>query len=232
MHRHFFDEMARLKKRLFEMASMVEANIAKAIGSLVDRNTQFANEVIKKDHEIDKLEIEIDELCLKLLALQQPLAVDLRFITSAMKINNDLERIGDHAVNIAENAIDLNKEEQLKPYIDIPRMAKIAQFMVKDSLDSFIEGDVKKARELCVRDDLVDQLDVQIFRELLTYMLNDPKTISRALQLVLVSKNLERIADLSTNIAEEVIFIYKAETIKHHSLEKKIKQSDHGNENK
>ena len=216
MERHFHEQLQDLKETLFKMAATVETSIAKAIDALVERDNKLADKVIKMDENINKLEIKIDDLCLKLLALQQPMAVDLRFITSAMKINNDLERIGDHAVNIAERARILNEQELVKPLIDLPRMAQIAQSMVKDSLDSFINGNVEKARAVCVRDDEVDQLDDQLFRELLTYMISDAKTISRALNLILISKNLERIADLSTNIAEEVIFIYKAKIIKHH----------------
>lgn len=205
------------------MASLVEASVAKAIEALVDRKSALADEVITMDNDIDLMEIRIDEQCLKLLALQQPVAVDLRFITSAMKINNDLERVGDHAVNIAERAVELNDKDSLKPLIDIPRMALIAQSMIKDSLDSFISGDVESARAVCLRDDEVDNLDQQIFRELVTYMVEDVKTISRALSLIIISKNLERIADLSTNIAEEVIFIYKAHTIKHRIEESNFK---------
>jgi phosphate transport system protein len=216
MERHFDEQLQELKETLFKMASAVETSIIKAIRGLVEHNNQLADEVIKNDDHINRLEIQIDEMCLKLLALQQPLAVDLRYITSAIKINNDLERIGDHAVNIAERAKMLNEQELLKPLIDLPRMAQVAQSMIKDSLDSFINGDVKKARAVCNRDEQVDQLDDQLFRELLTYMIGDPKSISRALNLILISKNLERIADLSTNIAEEVIFIYKAQIIKHH----------------
>ncbi len=215
MKRHFQEQLQILKVTLYEMASAVELSISRAITSLVERDNRLADEVIKNDQRINDLEIRVDEQCLKLLALQQPLAVDLRFITSAMKINNDLERMGDHAVNIAERAKMLNEKELLKPLIDIPRMAKVAQSMVKDSLDSFIHADVEKARAVCVRDDEVDQFDDQIFRELLTYMIEDARTISRSINLILISKNLERIADLSTNIAEEVIFIYQAQVIKH-----------------
>jgi len=217
MERHFHEQLQKLNDTLLTMAVAVESSIAKAIDALVDRDNKLADEVIAADDKINQLEILIDEQCLKLLATQQPMAVDLRFITSAMKINNDLERMGDHAVNIAELAKILNEQEQLKPLIDIPRMAQISQEMVKDSLESFINGNVEKARAVCIRDDEVDQLDDQLFRELITYMMNDTKTISRAIDLLLISKNLERIADLSTNIAEEVIFIYKAKTIKHHA---------------
>jgi phosphate transport system protein len=216
MERHFHEQLQQLKETLLIMASAVETSIAKAIDALVERDSKLANEVIQMDEKINDLEVSIDEQCLKLLATQQPMAIDLRFITSAMKINNDLERMGDHSVNIAELAIILNELDSLKPLIDIPRMARLAQSMVKNSLDSFIDGQVEKARDVCIKDDEVDQLDDQLFRELLTYMMNDSQTIGRALDLILISKNLERIADLSTNIAEEVIFIYRAKMIKHH----------------
>jgi len=215
MERHFHEQLQQLKETLLKMASAVETSIVKAIDALIDRDDKLADEVIAMDERINNLEILIDEQCLKLLATQQPMAIDLRFITSALKINNDLERMGDHAVNIAEITRLLNQQEPLKPLIDIPRMAQLAQSMVKDSLDSFINGNVEQARSVCIRDDEVDQLNDQLFRELLTYMLNDNKTITCALDLILVSRNLERIADLSTNISEEVIFIYKAQMIKH-----------------
>ncbi len=215
MERHFHEQLQQLKETMLKMAAAVETSIVKAIDALIERDDKLADEVIAMDERINNLEILIDEQCLKLLATQQPMAIDLRFITSALKINNDLERMGDHAVNIAEITRLLNQQELLKPLIDIPRMAQLAQSMVKDSLDSFINGDVEKARAVCIRDDEVDQLNDQLFRELLTYMLSDNKTITRALDLILVSRNLERIADLSTNISEEVIFIYKAQMIKH-----------------
>jgi phosphate transport system protein len=163
------------------------------------------------------LEIAIDERCLKLLALRQPMAADLRFITSAMKIVTDLERMGDQAVNIAERVISLNQEPQLKPYLDIPKMAEIAQSMVKDVLDAFVNQDSKLARSVCERDDLVDRLNDQVFRELLTYMMSDPQTITRAVHLMIVCRCLERIADHATNIAEDVIFMVDARVIKHHA---------------
>lgn len=216
MERHFHEQLQLLKETLLKMAAAVETSIGKAVDALIERDDKLANDVIAMDQRINNLEILIDEQCLKLLATQQPMAIDLRFITSALKINNDLERMGDHAVNIAEITQLLNQQEPLKPLIDIPRMAQLAQSMVKDSLDSFINGDVEKARSVCIRDDEVDQLNDQLFRELLTYMLSDNKTITRALDLILVSRNLERIADLATNIAEEVYFIYKAQMIKHY----------------
>ena len=217
MERHFHEELEHMKNRLLEMGTVVEKAIKLAMESLVNRDDALANQVIEEDDVINRLEIEIDELCLKLLALQQPVAVDLRFIMSAMKINNDLERMGDHAVNIAKLALLLNREVQLKPLIDLPRMSKVSKSMLRDGLQSFVDSNVDLAREICRRDDEVDGLDDQIARELLTYMMDDPKTIHRAMNLMLISKNIERIADLSTNIAEEVIFIVKAKTIKHNT---------------
>ncbi|HHS12574.1 MAG TPA: phosphate signaling complex protein PhoU [bacterium] len=216
MERHFHEQLQELKNRLLEMGARVEKSIDLAIESLVRRDSPEAEKVIQADDIINQFEIEIDDRCLKLLALQQPMAGDLRFITSAMKINNDLERMGDHAVNIAERAVTLNSRPSLKPITELPKMAAIAVSMVRESLNCFVNGDAEKARELCKKDDEVDGYDDRIFHELLTYMTRDKGNVARALDLLMISKNLERIADLSTNIAEEVIFIYKAKTIKHH----------------
>ncbi|HID94820.1 MAG TPA: phosphate signaling complex protein PhoU [Candidatus Latescibacteria bacterium] len=218
--RYFDQELKRLNEKLLEMARLAEEAISRAVRALVERNAKLAEQVIQADETINFLEIEIDELCLKLLALQQPLAVDLRFIASALKINNDLERIGDQAVNIAERSLDLLKQPLLKPLIDIPRMAALAQKMVKDSLDAFVNQDTKLARRVCERDDEVDDLNDQIFRELLTYMMQDPKTIARAVDLILVGRHLERIADLATNICEDVVYLVDGKTIKHHVEER------------
>ncbi len=215
MHRHFEEDLQLLKEKLLRMSSLVEDSINLSIKSLVERDAQLAQKVITLDDAIDAIEIEVDELCLKLLALQQPQARDLRFITGSMKIVNDLERMGDLAVNIAHRSIDLLKAPLLKPLIDIPRMAQLAQAMLKDSLNAFVNDDVLLAREICLRDDEVDKLNVQIFRELLTYMLQDPASVQRAVDLILVAKNLERIADHSTNIAEDVIYIVEARVVKH-----------------
>ena len=216
MERHFHEQLQEVKASLINMAHSVEESISLSIKALKDKNNDLVNEVITMDDDINRLEIKIDDLCLKLLALQQPMAVDLRFITSAMKINNDLERMGDHSVNIAELAKSVNQKDLLKPFLNLQRMAEIAQAMVRDSMQSFVDGSVDKARAVCLRDDEVDRLDEQVSRILITHMMEDPKTISLAIDLMLVSKNIERIADLSTNIAEEVIFIYKAKSIKHH----------------
>ena len=214
---HFQKELEELKGNLLEMAALVEESIRDAVRSLVKRDSELAQQTFVKEDRINSLEIAIDDMCLRLLALRQPMAVDLRFITAAMKIITDLERMGDQAVNIAERAISLNQEPQLKPYIDIPRMAEITQSMVKDVLDAFVTKDSKLARSVCERDDLVDGLNDQVFRELLTYMVSDPKTTPRAVHLMIVSRCLERIADHATNIAEDVIFMVDALVIKHHA---------------
>ncbi len=220
MERHFDEELKGLKNMLLEMASAVEQAIARAVKSLVSREDKIAREVIDSDTAINKMEIEVEDLCLKLLALHQPMAVDLRFIAAAMKINNDLERMGDEAVNIAERAVDLIAQPPLKPLIDIPRMAELAQKMAKDSIDAFVNLDGVLAQDVCVRDDAVDGLNDQVFRELLTYMIGNTATVERAVELILVARHLERIADHATNIAEEVIYIAEGKVIKHHNLDK------------
>lgn len=221
---HFQKELEELKDNLLKMAALVEEAIRNAVFSLVKRDSDLAEKTIKGDDKINAMEITIEDICLKLLALRQPMAADLRFITSAMKIVTDLERMGDQAVNIAERAIPLNEEPQLKPYIDIPKMAEIAQSMVKDVLDAFVNRDSKLARSVCERDDMVDGLNDQVFRELLTYMISDPKTITRAVHLMIVCRCLERIADHATNIAEDVIFMIDALVIKHHADVKEEKK--------
>lgn len=217
MERHFDQQLGALRKNLIQMASLVETAIANAVKSLIERDSKLAQGVIKSDEDIDSLELEIDKQCVDLLALRQPLAIDLRFITSSIKITNNLERMGDLAVNIAERVIPLSQEPQLKPLIDIPRMATITQTMVKDSIDAFVNRDTELARSVYERDSTVDALNDQIFRELLTYMMQDPRNITRAVHLVLISRHLERIADHSTNIAEEVVYIVKAKVVKHRS---------------
>ncbi|HUL31614.1 MAG TPA: phosphate signaling complex protein PhoU [Thermodesulfobacteriota bacterium] len=218
---HFQKELQELKENLLKMAAMVEEAIRDGVQSLVRRDSHLARKTFEFEDRINKMENVIDEMCLRLLALRQPMAADLRFITSAMKIITDLERMGDQAVNIAERALSLNEDAQLKPYIDIPRMTDIVQSMVRDVLDAFVNRDSKLARSVCQRDDLVDGLNDQVVRELLTYMISDPKTITRAVHLVIVARCLERIADHATNIAEDVIFMVDALVIKHHADEKK-----------
>jgi phosphate transport system protein len=220
-HTHFQEQLEELKLSLLKMAVLVEGMLHDAIQSLVNRDSDLGKTVMAREDETNTMENSVDEMCLKLLALKQPMAIDLRFITSAMKIVSDLERIGDQAVNIVERALSLNQEPQLKPYIDIPRVAQIVEPMVTDVLNAFVNGDVELARSVCKRDDLVDHLNDQIFRELLTYMMQDPKTIPRAVHLMIVSRCLERIADHATNIAEDVIFMVNALVIKHHADAKK-----------
>ena len=216
MQRHVDAELQRIKDDLVRMASLAEAAIGLAVKALVNRDAEMAGQVIASDDAINMLELEIDELCLRTMALYQPEAKDLRFLAMALKINNDLERMGDQAVNIAERTLELLKEPLLKPLIDIPRMAEVAQRMVKDSLDAFVQQDVARARAVCEQDDEVDRYDDQIFRELLTYMMEDPRAITRSVNLILVSRHLERIADHATNIAEDVIYLAEGKTIKHH----------------
>jgi phosphate transport system protein len=216
IERPFDEELKLLKEKLLEMASRAEEQIGLAVRGLKDRKEEMACEVLEKEEGINRLDIEIDDMALRLLALRQPMAADLRFITSAMKIGSDLERIGDLAVNIAERTLELLKLPQLKPLIDIPRMASLAQGMVRDALNAFVNGDADLAKNVCQRDDQVDQLNVQIFRELLTFMMEDASTIPRAVDLILVGRHLERIADHATNIGEDVIYMVKGKTIKHH----------------
>jgi phosphate transport system protein len=216
MERQFDEELKQLKEKLMRMASLTEKSISLAVKSLKDRKEKLALQVFKGEEAINLLDVEIDNLGMKLMALRQPMAVDLRFINSAMRIAVELERIADLSVNIAERVLDLLKVPLLKPLIDIPRMAEMAQNMVKDSIDAFINRDDQSARDVCERDDDVDDLNNQIFRELLTYMMQDPTTIKRAVDLILVARHLERIADHATNISEDVIYYVKGKTIKHH----------------
>ncbi len=215
--RHFDKELLDLKQKLLLMAAKVEALINQAIEALKKKDDALAEGVLAIDREVDRLEIEIEEQAVALIALHQPAAADLRFLVGTIKINNDLERIGDHGVNIAQSAIKLSGQPDVKPLVDIPRMAQLAVGMLKDSLDGFVHSDPSKAKEVCERDDQVDDIKDQVFRVLLTYMMEKPETIGRAMELILVSRNLERIADLSTNICEETIYISEARIIKHHA---------------
>jgi phosphate transport system protein len=217
---HFEEELQALKRRLLNMGALVEERVHQAIQALIERRPEVTDRIVAGDQDVNDLQIEIDDRCLKLLALQQPMASDLRLITAAMKINSDLERIGDQAVNIAENAARVLVHPPLKPLLDLPRMAEIAERMTRDSLDAFVRRDPDLARDILARDDEVDQLKDQVFRVLLTYMMADPATIERALGLILVSRNLERIADHATNIAEDVIFLVEAKDVRHHHEER------------
>jgi phosphate transport system protein len=216
---HFDAELGALRNQLLRMGGLVEERVHRAVQSLIVRREEDARRIVASDDEVNDLQLDIDDRCLRLLATQAPLAGDLRLITSAMKINADLERIGDQAVNIAENALTLIPQPPVKPLIDIPRMAEVAERMIRDALDAFVKRDATLARDVLGRDDEVDELKDQVFRELLTYMMADPGTIQRALALILVSRNLERIADHATNIAEDVIFIAEAKDVRHHALE-------------
>jgi len=212
---HFEDELKALKNRLITMGGLVEGRLHMAMTALVQGREDLAARVIREDDEIDAFEIEIDDRCLKLLALQQPLASDLRLITSAMKISLDIERVGDKAASIARCALTLIPLPPLKPLIDIPRMAEMAQILVHDALDAFVKRDADLARGVLERDRQVDDLKDQLFRELLTYMMADPGTIQRAFQLILISRHIERVADHATNIAEDVIFLVEATDVRH-----------------
>jgi phosphate transport system protein len=216
MERLFDEELKNLKEKLLRMAGLVEDSIERAIEAIKDRKDELIQDILKNEERINLLDVEVDETCLRLMALRQPMAGDLRFITSAMKIDSELERMGDLAVNIAEQAMILNKVPPLKPLLDIPRMARMAQAMVRDSINAFINKDEALARSVCERDDDVDDLDEQIFRELLTYMMEDPANITRAVALILVSRNLERMADHATNVGEDVIYLVRGKSIKHH----------------
>ena len=213
--RQYEEELSGLRQRILEMGGLVEKQIANAVRALVGRDVTLAEETMRKDQMVNRLDVEIDELCIRLLALRQPAARDLRFITTALKITTDLERIGDRAVSVSERAIELANESPLKPYIDIPRMAEIALAMLRRSLDAFVREDTDLALEVCRSDDEVDKLNGQIFRELLSFMIEDPQTITRAMRILFVSKYLERIADHATNIAEMVIYMVKGKSIRH-----------------
>lgn len=215
IYKAFDVELKELKESILYEGGLVENSIRGAIKALLERNSDISREVIKNDALINEKEVEIDEFCLKLLALRQPAAKDLRFITTAIKINYDLERIGDMAVNICERVLELNEEPQLKPYIDLPRMAETVELMVKESLDAFVKEDVGLALKVTKDDEKVDQFLDQIFRELLTYMIENPKTISRATRILFIAKYLERIADHAVNIAELVIFMVEGRIIRH-----------------
>jgi phosphate transport system protein len=215
MERHRDQDLEKIRQTLLRMGGLVERMIGEAMQALIDRDLARAQAVITTDDEVDQVEKEVDELCQRYIALQQPAAVDLRFLVAAMKIATDLERMGDSAVNVAQAAEVLNREPPLKPYIDLPRLARISQEMVRDALDSFVHRDSAAALAVCKRDDEVDSLYKQLFRELLTYMMEDPRAITRALHLLLVARNYERIADHATNIGEDVIFYVEGRDIRH-----------------
>ena len=214
------EEIGKLKKLILEMAAFAEDLISKSIQALKENNMILADEIIKTGGKIDEMEIKIDNLAIKILALQHPEAQDLRTVIMIMKINNDLERIGDHAESIAEKVLFLADKPPVKPLIDIPRMGEMAIAMLKDGLDAFVNKNDLLAVEVCKRDDEVDSMEAQIVRELLTYMISDPTTIDRGMVLILIARSLERVADLATNIAEDAYYIAKGLVLKHHAIDK------------
>jgi phosphate transport system protein len=213
--REYDVELRKLHDQLLLMGAKVEEMIANSMRALTERDSELARRMIEYDHQVNRLEVEIDDLCLRILAKRHPVASDLRLIATALKLVTDLERIGDACVNICERVVELNTEPILKPYVDLPRMAETAQAMVRDALDAFVQADPERAREVVERDRVVDAYYGQVFRELLTYMMQDPHTIEASLDLILVSRHLERIGDHATNIAEDVIFMVSAEDVRH-----------------
>jgi phosphate transport system protein len=221
MDRHFDEELQHVKKKLVEMAALVEESITKSLDGLKKKNTDIATEIIEIDHKIDELEIAIEDMCIELIARHQPVGSDLRFLIGAIKMNNDLERMGDHSVNIADCIKYVIERPHVAQITNIWSMAKIVKEMLRESVESFIQNDAARAQKVCERDSVVDEIRNETIRLLLTYMLEEPEKIGSAIQYLLVAKNLERIADLSTNICEDVIYIAQARVIKHHAEEKK-----------
>jgi len=219
MTKQFEEDLGSLKQQLLKMAAKAETMIHLSMQALVHRDLSLAAELPELEDDVNKLQLDVDDRCFKLLALRQPMAHDLRFIIAAGKISSDLERIGDLTINIHENTKVLLQFPELKPLIDIPKMADLSRQMVRDSLDAFVEEDAAKARNTVMRDDEVDALKNQVFREVLTYMISDPRTIQVGMQLVLVSRHLERIADHATNIGEDVVYLVEAKDIRHHAEE-------------
>jgi phosphate transport system protein len=221
IHRHFDEQLDQLKSRLVRMGTLAESMIDRAIRSLIDRSPGRHPEVFRDEEQVNGLHIEVDERSVQILALQHPVAADLRLVLMCSKIAGELERIGDQAVNICQNTADLLRYPPLKPLIDIPLMSDAARRMLRESLDAFVRQDAALAQKVLDTDDEVDAFKDQVFRELLTYMMSDPGTIPRALALILVSRSLERVGDHATNIAEEVIYVAQGRDVRHHREEKK-----------
>lgn len=215
MQRHFDQELSLLKQKLLTLASHAEEAVSNSLKSLLERSDLQARTVIETDSLLDGMEVELDEMCISMLALRSPIASDLRLITTAMKITHDLERVGDEATTIARRVIELNTEPQLKPYIDISRMGLLALAMLKDALDAFVHGDSLKARTIVPRDKQVDQIHKQLRKELVNSMIENSASITRALNIMVISKSLERVADHAANIAEEVVYLYESRDIRH-----------------
>jgi phosphate transport system protein len=215
--RHFHEQLSELKRRLLEMSSHAEKLVEMSVNALLERDRTLAEEVISGDKALNKLEVEIEQLAISLLALQQPMARDLRFIVGTIKVSSDLERVGDHAVNIAESALRLTEgDDGMTPSPEIEDMARRARSMLSEALDSFLRADGRLGRQVCAADDAVDALHNSVFRILLTHMMEDTRTIGTALELLLVSRNLERVADLATNIGEDAVYLAEGKQIKHH----------------
>jgi len=215
--RHFVEELDYLRSRLLEMSALVEDSVYRSVLCLTEKDPQQAQKVIHNEAEINRMEIEIDDLATQLLALQQPMATDLRLLTSAIKINNDLERMGDLAVNIVERSLSLINEPLIKPLIDIPAMANRVQTMIRKSLDAFVKRDADLARSVLVSDDAVDELRDAVYEEVITHMERDPKSVRQGVNLMFVARNLERLADHATNIAEDVLFLVQGVDVRHHA---------------
>jgi len=221
MERHFEHDLEELKQRLLWMASLAERSVHQAVHAVLDSDQNLAETVLQEEDAINEMQIEIDDRVQRLLALQQPMAMDLRFILAVSRINNDLERIGDQAVNIAQSALRILRHPQVKPYVDLPRMSEIVETMVRDSLNALVQKDQELAKSVLARDDEVDRLRDQMFRELLTYMMENSRVVFPAFELILVAKNLERIGDHATNIAEDVIYIVAGRDVRHPALDRR-----------
>lgn len=221
MERHFEIELSELKERLLWMGSLSERAVHQAVHAVLDGEEPLAQAVLREESAINDLQIEIDDRVVQLLALHQLMAADLRFVLAVARINNDLERIGDQAVNMAQSALHILRHPRVKPYVDLPRMSELAEGMVRDSLNAVVRGDIEIARSVLIRDDQVDNLRDQIFRELLSYMMGDSSVIFQAFELILVAKNLERVADHATNIAEDVIYMVEGHDVRHASADRR-----------
>jgi phosphate transport system protein len=220
MERHFERDINELKERVLWMGSLAERAVHQAIHAVLDGQGSLADKVLEEEPAINELQVEIDDRVVQLLALQQLMAADLRFVLAVSRINNDLERIGDQAVNVAQSGQRILRHPRVKPYVDLPRMSELAEGMVRDSLNALVGGNVEVARSVLVRDDQVDSLRDQIFRELLSYMMGDSAVVFQAFELILVAKNLERVADHATNIAEDVIYIVAGHDVRHSGVER------------
>jgi len=215
--KHFAEELDDLKHRLLEMGGLVESAVYRSVAAVVEKDSEQAQQVLKNEARINQMEIENDELATRLLATQQPMAVDMRFLTAAIKINSDLERMGDLAVTIVERALALMREPLARPAIDIPRMAKLTESMIRKSLDAFVRGDTEMARSVLLSDDAVDNLRDSIYDELIDYMQAAPQNVRPGVSLMFVARNLERLADHATNIAEDVLFLVQGVDVRHHA---------------